>query len=97
MSHDAHSEHGHDAADDDHHDDHHDEPPPPPEPETPLWFTLVGAVLFVMLGIAALTMTADDVPAKAPTAAKRVQAPAQPSPPPPQLPPRRPPPPAAVQ
>lgn len=74
MSHDAHAEHGHDAADDAHHDAHHDEPPPPPEPETPLWFTLVGAVLFVVLGVAFLTMTSDDAPPKPAPAAKRAQA-----------------------
>jgi hypothetical protein len=69
MSHAEHDAHAHDAAD----DAHHDEPPPPPEPETPLWFTLTGAALFVVAGIVFLTMTAGDAPPKAP-AAKRPQA-----------------------
>jgi hypothetical protein len=61
----AHGDHGHgDHAHDDHaHDDHaHDEPPPPPEPETPLWFTLLGGVLFLVFGLAFLLLSADDNP-----------------------------------
>ncbi len=95
AEHDAHAEHGHDAAD----DAHHDEPPPPPEPETPLWFTLVGALLFVVLGVGVLTFTTDAPPAKAPPAARRAQValPSAAAPPPQALPPqalpiRRPPP-----
>lgn len=54
MAHDAH----HDAHDG--HDDHdHHEEPPPPEPETPLWFTLVGAVLFVFAGVVFVLMAGE--------------------------------------
>lgn len=62
----AHDDHGHgDHGHDDHaHDDHaHDEPPPPPEPETPLWFTLLGGVLFLVFGLAFLLLSADENPA----------------------------------
>lgn len=50
------SGHGDAHAHDDHadaHDDHHEELPPP-EPETPLWFTLLGGALFVTGGLAFL-------------------------------------------
>jgi hypothetical protein len=52
----------HDHADDDHAadaHDHHDEPAPPPEPETPLWFTLLGIGLFVFAGLAFLLYRGD--------------------------------------
>ncbi|MDF3068591.1 MAG: hypothetical protein K0R38_4192 [Polyangiaceae bacterium] len=38
--------------DDEHeHDDDHHAPPPPPEPATPLWLTLLGIGLFLVVGI----------------------------------------------
>lgn len=58
----AHAAHGHGDAGHDDHDDHaHDEPLPPPEPETPLWFTLLGGVLFLVLGLVFLVFNGDDV------------------------------------
>ncbi len=47
MAHADHHDHAADAHDA--HDDHH-EPPPPPEPHTPGWFTMLGAVLFLVGG-----------------------------------------------
>lgn len=63
----ARADHGHGHADhgDAGHDDHshgHDEPPPPPEPETPLWFSLLGGVLFILLGLVFLVFNGDDAP-----------------------------------
>ena len=51
-AHDDHDEH------DEAHDDHHEEAPPP-EPETPFWLTALGAVIFLVGGIAFLVANAD--------------------------------------
>lgn len=83
--------HAHDDHADDHGDhahDHHDEPPPPPEPPTPVWFTVTGAILFVVLGSIFFAKTADPKPAEdkpAKPAAAPVQVAQQPTviPPPP--------------
>ncbi len=71
------------------HDAHHDEPPPPEEPATPLWFTVLGAALFVVMGAIFLVETREPKEsggAEAPGSAKPAEtakAPAViPSPPP---------------
>jgi hypothetical protein len=56
----GHDDHGHDEHDDhdDDHDSHHEEPLP--EPETPLWLTGVGALLFATMGLVFLFMQGDE-------------------------------------
>lgn len=55
------------------HSDHgghgHHGPPPPPEPKTPLWLTAVGAVLFLIVGLAwGLSSPSESADAAAPQA-----------------------------
>ena len=60
------------------HDAH--EPPPPPEPETPLWFTMLGGVLFVAAALAALVLAGDDADPANPDSARNPSAVAVPPP-----------------
>ena len=72
------STHG-EAHDDNHgsddHDDHHEEPPAPPEPPTPLWFSLLGACLFVLGGLGFLFSQSGEPIEKAPEGAASAVAP----------------------
>ena len=64
AAHDSHHHDSHGGHDDhDDHDDHdHHEEELPPEPETPLWFTISGIALFVIMGVVFLTMIGADSP-----------------------------------
>ncbi len=79
----SHDDHGHTstahAAHDDHddHDAHGHDEQLPPEPQTPLWFTLLGGALFITAGLVFLVMNHDDTAPAA--AAKKDEKPAAPT------------------
>jgi|SRR6478752_1646210 len=72
---DGHDEHEHD-------DDHH-APPPLPEPATPLWLTLLGIGLFLVVGITFIATRPDGKTTAELTAVPSAEAPPSPAPPPP--------------
>jgi len=78
---DPHEEAHADGHDEHEHDDDHHAPPPLPEPATPLWLTLLGISLFLVVGILFVATRPDGKTTAELTAVPSAEAPAPVAPP----------------